>query len=182
MNCGGFIASITNASTSPVSSTAENAFTTTAATDQTYTLPADFCQPGKVIKIVGEGYYGVVSATTSTVIFRVRLDTASGTLLGASQTATSGSGVTNQGFHYQLQVACKTAGSSGTVDSQGWGWVSTTGNTTITQGPMWATTPPADITVNTTATHLIVPTVQFGTSGATNQATLRQFTVVASGP
>jgi hypothetical protein len=181
-NCGGFTASVTNASAIGASSTAENAFTTTAATDQTYTLPADFCQPGRVIKIHAQGFYGVTAATTPTVTFRLRLDSNVGTLLGATTSPAAGSGVTNQSWYYDDSIACKTAGAGGTVDSEGWFVIATTGNTTFTQGFFLAATPPADITVNTTATHAIVPTAQFSISGASNSATLRQFTITASGP
>jgi hypothetical protein len=181
-SCGGFTTSMTNASTIGANSTAENAFTTTAATDQTYTLPADFCQPGRVITIHAQGYYSVTAATTPTITYRLRLDSNAGTLLGASATPTAGSGVSNQIWYFDSSIACKTAGAGGTVDAEGWSVISTTGNNTFTSAAFNAASPPADITVNTTATHALVPTAQFSLSGASNAAVLRQFTVVAAGP
>jgi len=181
-NCGGFASSITNAPTVGASSTAENAFTTTAATDQTFTIPANFCQPGKVIKINAWGYYSVTSTTAPTITIRLRLDSNAGTLLGATAAAVSVASVTNQEWYFNTSLACKTAGSSGTVDSEGWYLISTTGNSSFTQNQFVATSPPADITVNTTTSHVIVPTAQFSLSGASNVATLRQFTITSAGP
>jgi hypothetical protein len=181
-NCGGLTASVTNASAIGTSSTAENAFTTTAATDQTYTLPADFCQAGRVINIHAQGFYGVTSTTAPTLTLRLRLDSNVGTLLGATATVTPTASVTNQSWYFDDSITCKTAGAGGTVDSEGWFVIATTGNTTYNQGFFLAATPPVDITVNTTATHALVPTAQFSLSGASNTATLRQFTVIASGP
>lgn len=181
-NCGGFTTSMTNSSGIGASSTAENAFTTTAATDQTYTIPANFCQPGRVIHVHAQGYFGVTSATTPSLTFRLRLDSNAGTLLGATATTATGSGVTNQGWYFDTQLACKTAGTSGTVDAEGWYVVDTTSAASFTQGPFVAATPPADITVNTTTSHALVPTAQFSLSGASNTATLRQFTITSAGP
>lgn len=182
VNCGGLAASNTNAAT--VTNTAtETAFGPTVATDQTYTMPANFCQPGRIIHVHAQGYYGITS-TAPTLTFRARLDSATGTLLGATNTITPGTvSATNQAWNIDFQIICKTAGTSGTVDSEGWAQVESNSTGPVyNNAPFWPATPPADITVNTTTSHTIFITTQWGTANASNTATMRQFTVNSYGP
>ncbi len=140
---------------------------------QSYTIPANDCQPGRLYRITAQGSYSTTASPTMT--FRLKLGS---TNIAATNAIVMGTTQTNRGWRVEGQFVCITTGSSGTIESQG---AATVGLTAITigGGDMVTTTRP---TINTTTTQAVQLSVQWGTASASNTITLRQLIVEMSGP
>lgn len=128
----------------------------------TKTLPANFLQIGKSIRITICGIYSTTAAPTldikvklgSTIILDTTVDTAATT-------------VTNQQFELTAIITCQTIGGTGTVIGQG---VFVNNSTSITASS-WAMTNTATTTIDTTTTQVIDVTATWGTASTSNTIT-----------
>lgn len=131
------------------------------------TIPANYLQDGRTLRIRVQGAHSTTG--TPTLIFRLRWGGVSGTVLALSPTFTTGT-VTNSLFEIDLILQTRTNGATGTVV--------VIGNATV-QG---ATVPsqlmsagggsaPAATTVDLTADTPLSITAQWGTASASNTLT-----------
>jgi N-acetylneuraminic acid mutarotase len=155
---------------------AETAFSPTPAPGQSYTLPANYCVPGRIIHISASGT--AVSGAADSYDARIRLDNTAGQLLGDdSGYPTSAS---SRAWSLELTITCMTTGTSGTANVQGRYYSPTGdlyGNTNLITGNV-----SGNITLNTTVSHAIVVTGDWNTANAANIGTMNQFTVTSEGP
>jgi hypothetical protein len=141
------------------------------------TIPANYCQPGRVITVTAYGVYSTTASITFSMGAYMGNNTTtktSDTLIGAvSGAISSGAARTNQGFRVQFSIICDTYGATGTVNGQGVFTLDTT-SAASTLGGMFdagATT----VANNTTNDILLFPT--FSVSNVGDTATIEQFIV-----
>jgi hypothetical protein len=146
-----------------------------------YTIPANDCTPGRIYTIYVRGTYNT-TATAPTIILRIKMDS---TVLAATTNTTvvAGSAVA-LGWELEGQVICDTAGASGTVDAQGYETFVNIGSgqgatSRAEQNPAGAS---STVTIDTTTSHTLQVSAQWGTASATNYIIARQVIVEASGP
>jgi hypothetical protein len=150
------------------SSTAENNFASN------YVLPANYCVPGRVIRVTAQGTYGNSSGGQLTL--KVKFGT---TVIGATPgTATPTPGPARE-WRMDYQITCDTTGASGTVEGQGiFYFFSTSTGSTDVEMLNTAAVP----SINTTTTQTLQLSAQFTVSNANNTVTLRQLIVEGLGP
>ena len=175
VNCGG---SLLKSNTSV--STAVNTCTTACAAFSTYSsIPANFCQPGRVITLVAYGIYSTTANTTLQMGVYMGTNTTtktSDTLLGsASGAVSSGAARTNVGFRVQFSIICDTIGAPGTINGQGVFTLDTT-TTASTLSGMY-TNGTTSVTNNGATDILLFPA--FGASNAGDTATIEQMIVTS---
>jgi len=139
------------------------------------TLPANFLQDGRLVRLRLFGSYGTTG--TPTLQFRLRWGGVSGTVIAASGAITTGSGVGGGAsmtalFDAELIVQVRSNGSSGTLMTNGVCGVYTTGTAAgsrypLASGSTGGTTPVA-VTVDLTADTALAITAQWGTSNSAN--------------
>lgn len=139
------------------------------------TIPANYLQDGRVLRLRLFGSYGTTG--TPTLQFRVRLGGVSGTVLCASGAITTGSGVGGGAsmtalWSAEILLQVRGNGSSGTLMGNGELGLYTTGTAAgggypIASGSTGGTTP-AVATVDLTADAALSVTAQWGTANAAN--------------
>lgn len=128
------------------------------------TLPTNFLTVGRTLRIRGFGYHSSTGNPTFTIRFKL------GSTTVGTVTGTSGNG-SNDGFEFDGILTCRTIGSSGTVQAQG-SYRELQSNGLIAGGGNTSTT-----TINTTLSHTIAVTVQWGTADAGNTITLTNMVI-----
>jgi hypothetical protein len=160
-----------------VSNTAtETAYAPTAAGGQSYTLPANYCVPGRIIHISASGT--AVSTSADSYRARIRLDNSAGQLL--SDDSGYPTSASTRAWSLELTLTCITSGASGTANIQGKYYAPTGdlyGNSNAVIGNI-----SGNITINTTLSHAIVVTGQWNTANSNYIGTMNQFTVTSEGP
>jgi hypothetical protein len=137
-----------------------------------YTLPANYCVPGRVIRVIGQGIFS--STGSPTLTFKIKFGT---TAIGTSP-ATSATSSGSTAFRVEFQIICDTTGASGTVEGQGIVFVfNNASSSTDSQIATAGTT-----TVDTTASQTAQMSVTWSAANAANTITLRQFIVEGLGP
>lgn len=128
------------------------------------TIPANFLVAGRTLRIRGFGYHSSTGNPTITLRFKLG-STTIGTVTG-----TGGNG-SNDGFEFDGVLTCRTTGVSGTVQAQGKyqelhpsGLIEGGGNASTT-------------TIDTTASHSIAITFQWGTAAVGNTISLTNLIV-----
>jgi hypothetical protein len=157
------------------------------------TIPANFLQDGRVLRIRAFGQYGTTA--TPTLQFRIRLGGVAGTVLAASganvTTSAVGSGATMTAmWELEALVQVRSNGSSGTLMTNGdatlfTSTIATAGTVTnygmtvpIASGATGGTTPVA-VTVDLTSDAAFSLTAQWGTSNAANSIAGLNYTIEA---
>lgn len=123
-------------------------FTTSAPVFPTVVFPANYFKTGKLLHLRARGTYG----TTGSPTYTIRLQNTVGTTVTVvtSAAVTAGTTQTNMPWEVDIQIQCRTEGTSGTLWAQGdanWGLTSTTLTTFYLPA---AGTAPATATVDTT--------------------------------
>ncbi|HUB93031.1 MAG TPA: hypothetical protein VMB52_00860 [Verrucomicrobiae bacterium] len=166
--CDGLLYSNTAASSANTSCT-----TSCAAFNTTVPIPANYCQPGRVIHVIASGIW---TASSSTIAFGLYYGTDSTTASndvqvgGTTQTSASGS-PSGTGWTVDYTLICF---SSTTVNGQGYATVATSSSATS----LGQATPVNGATVSTTSAQNLY---LFPTEGATSSsATLEQLIVTGN--
>lgn len=146
------------------------------------TIPANYMQDGRVLRLVMYGGYGTTA--TPTIIFTARWGGVSGTVIAKSSTFTTTSGVGSGAtmtalWRLELIIQVRSNGSSGTLMSNGMvtlftSTAGTAGTVTnygadlpLVSGSTGGTTP-AVATVDLTADTALAITATWGTNNAAN--------------
>jgi hypothetical protein len=167
-DCGGLVSTnITVPGGNTIASTAaETAFNTTTV------LPANYCQPGRVIRLTASGVWG--NTGSPSILMKIKFGS---TLLAQSSNASAGTGVSNQAWRLEFQITCTTTGVSGTNESHGViFWFNS-----ATSSADWSLVGNST-TFDTTAAQTLQMTAQWNASSASNTITLRQWIVEGFGP
>jgi hypothetical protein len=173
-DCGGLVFAntlIPGGNTQGVSSNAENNFASN------YTLPANYCQPGRVIRVSARGTYSS-SAGGPTIVVKVKFGS---TVIGASAaTGAPGNSLVNVEWLVDFDITCISTGVSGSVEGQGKLVVfnNNTGTSTADISMQNAGT----VTVDTTSTQVLQLSEQYSAISASDGMTLRQLIVEGIGP
>lgn len=77
------------------------------------TIPANYMQDGRALKLTAYGKYSTTG--TPTMVFSIRWGGAAGTLLAKSTTITGGSGITNAMWMTEAWIQTRTNGATGTL-------------------------------------------------------------------
>jgi len=157
------------------------------------TIPANFMQDGRALRIRAFGGYGTTG--TPTLIFSLRWGGVSGTVMAKSSTATLTSGVGGGAsmtalWELEILVQVRSNGSTGTAMSNGKAvlYTSTAGTAgtvtnygmpmPIVSGSTGGTTP-AVATLDLTADTALALTATWGTSNAANSIQVHNYTIEA---
>jgi len=132
------------------------------------TIPANFMQDGRVLRIRAQGQHSTTG--TPTLILRLRWGGVSGTVICLSPTFTCGSGVTANLWDTNIVIQTRSNGASGTLVAIGnIGVVGATVPSSLVCAGGSAT--PAAITCDLTADSALSITAQWGTASASNTLT-----------
>lgn len=178
-SCLGGLLSVNSAASSSINTctTACPAFSTSAA------IPANYCQPGRVIRVVANGTYSNASATVATLAFGVYYGTdatvrGNNTLIGATSGALTPvtTGMTNVGWSVDFYITCFS-----TTSMNGQGFASITTNNTagsVASGiaRMYSST---NTTVTSTSNKNLYIFPTWGTSNGANTILVQQLIVTA---
>lgn len=144
------------------------------------TIPANYMQDGRVLRITAYGRHSTAAATTPTLTFRLRWGGVAGTQLAATGAMVTGSGVTAAMWKIELMVQVRANGASGSLfvvgnARLGEDATSTVGSATNAgaedlMGSAGVATPAA-VTVDLTADTALSITAQWGTASASNTLT-----------
>lgn len=157
------------------------------------TIPANFLQDGRALRITATGAYGTTS--TPTLIFRIRWGGVSGTVLATSSTATTTSGTGGGAsmtalWTFEAFIQTRANGSSGSLFTNGQAILYNSANPTsgtvtnyglpmvLASGSTGGTTPVA-VTADLTADTALAFTAQWGTSNAANSIRCDQMLIEA---
>lgn len=173
-------------SAATASGTSVNTSTAEAIVFPNITIPANYMQDGRVLRLTLYGHWG--STATPTQTWRVRWGGLAGTVIAASGAIVTGSGVTLGQWKMELLIQVRTNGATGTVFAQGditlhedavatmgtvtnYGCVSPMGSAGVTT--------PAAVTVDLTADTALSVTVQHSASSASNLVVGNLYTLEA---
>jgi len=150
----------------------------TAFSNCTLTLPANFLQVGKAIRIK---VWGIMSSSASAVSQRVRCryGGVSGTILADTGAVTVANSLANALVVIDIIITCITTGSSGTVEVQAmitWNSNTAPANRGMGTGATGAGNS-ATITINTTTQNDLVITIVFGGTTSGNSMSIRAGTI-----
>lgn len=141
------------------------------------TIPANFLQPGMMLKIKAFGTFS--NTSTPTLLLGFYYGAVAGTALAATSAITTTTGATNWPFYIEYEGRIRTIGSSGTI--MGGGWVDlATSLTAVTHRPI-PETALATVSIDTTASKAITLGAQWGTNSASNTLTCVNITVEIAG-
>lgn len=158
--------------------------TTEAIIFPNITIPANYLQDGRVVRITAYGRHSTTA--TPTLTFALRLGGVSGTVVAQSGALTCGSGVTAAPWKVELLLTVRSNGSTGTVFVQGEAicWddaVGSTGSATNAPGIAAMTSAgaatPAAVTVDLTADQSLSLTADWSAASASNTLTGHLYTV-----
>jgi len=150
------------------------------------TIPANYLQDGRVLRMSISGAYGTTS--TPTITFRVRWGGVVGTVLAATGAYTTGSGVGGGAsmtalFTMDILLQVRSNGASGTLFTNGEAALYTTGTASgadmpLVSGSTGGTTPVA-VSADLTADTALSITVQWGTANSANSIRGDQYVIEA---
>lgn len=142
------------------------------------TLPANFMQDGRVVRLRASGKLSTTG--TPTITFGLRWGGVSGTVLATTEAITNGSGVTNVNWSLDLIIQTRSNGSSGSLIVMGTVTVNTSTSASVHQ--VWGVSgydAPAAVTVDLTADTALALTATWGTANASNTLTGMVYTLEA---
>ena len=167
--------SVLNAPLATAAGTAYASSTTLTDVSPTpnFVLPANSLFPGAALKLTAFGTFSTTG--TPTLLLGFYYGAVAGTALAATLANTTGSGVTNVPWRLEIEVICRSAGSSGTVMCSGTALIGTSVSAAgIAPLPQIAL---ATVTIDTTAAKAITVGAQWGTSSACNTLTCHGFQI-----
>jgi hypothetical protein len=144
-------------------------FTTSAPVFPTVAFPANYFKSGRLLHMRARGTYATTAAPTYT--FRLQNTVGTTVTLVTTSALTAGTTQTNMPWEVDIQIQCRTEGTTGTLFAMGdfnWGLTSTTQATFYLPN---AGTAPATATVDTTIAQTWGLEVACGTSSASNTVT-----------
>ncbi len=150
------------------------------------TIPANYLQDGRVLRIIAFGRHGTTA--TPTLTFRLRWGGVAGTVLAASGAITCGSTVTAAMWRVELLVQVRGNGSAGSVFAVGEAEVaedaantvgSATNATAVGLMGSAGVATPAAVTVDLTADTALALTATWSAAYASNTLTGHVYTVEA---
>lgn len=142
------------------------------------TIPANYMQDGRTLKVTAFGQYSTTS--TPTLLFSLRAGGVAGTLLCKSAAITGASSVTAAAWFVEIYITVRSNGSAGTVMANGManvgsGTAPTVGSATgaAASSPMTAggIITPATASYDLTADQAFSLTITWGTANASNTIT-----------
>lgn len=142
------------------------------------TIPANYMQDGRLLRLEAFGQYSTTG--TPTLLFSLRAGGVAGTLLCKSAACTTPSGVTAAAWALRIWVQTRTNGSAGTVMANGLLYVfaavagtvaSATGEGLVTPMTAGGVITPATASYDLTADSAYSLTVTWGTANASNTIT-----------
>lgn len=150
------------------------------------TIPANFLQDGRCLRLRAFGQYS--NTGTPTLTFRARYGGVGGTLLCASAACTTPSGVTAATWAMDIMIQTRSNGSSGTLMANGTATVfaavagtvaSATGAALVTPMTAGGVITPAVASVDLTAATALSITAQWSANSASNTLTGLQYIIEA---
>lgn len=153
------------------------------------TIPANYLQDGRALRLIAHGQWSNVVTAVPTLTFRIRWGGVSGTVLCASPSVVTPATATNQAlWSLDTIIQTRSNGSAGTVFSMGTlrlyedtaATFGTVLNYGVVQGMGSAgVTNPAAVTVDLTADTALSLTVQWSGASASNTITGHIYTIEA---
>lgn len=146
------------------------------------TIPANYMQDGRCLRITAFGKYSTTG--TPTMIFGLRWGGVAGTLLTKTAAITTPSGVTNATWELDIFIQTRANGATGKLIANGTCTVfagvaptvaSATGNAAVTPLTNGGTITPAEVTVDLTADTALALTLTWSAASASNTATGMQY-------
>jgi hypothetical protein len=142
------------------------------------TIPANFMQDGRVLRLRA---YGKLSTTgTPTITFAIRWGGVSGTLLATTEAITTATGSANVGWSIEAYIQTRSNGAAGSLVVMGDVTVNLTASTN-TSGAFGVSgfDAPAAVTVDLTADTALSLTADWSAASASNTLTGMLYTVEA---
>lgn len=152
--------------------------TTEAVVHPTFTVPANYMQDGRLLRLRA---FGKLSTTgTPTITFAIRWGGAAGTLLATTEALTMGSGVANVNWDAEVYIQVRSNGATGTLLVMGNVRVhtSSTANVMNVFG-VSGFDAPAAVTVDLTVDTSLALTADWSAASASNTLTCMLFHVEA---
>jgi hypothetical protein len=141
-------------------------FTTSAPVFPTVVFPAYYFKTDRLLNIHARGVYG--SSATPTMTWRLQNTVGTTVTVVTSAAITLASSVTNQAWELELQIQCRSEGTTGTLLAQGDLTLGTTATAATTYFLPASGTAPATATVDTTIAQTWGIEVACSASAATN--------------
>ena len=141
------------------------------------TVAANALAVGKTIRLRARGYYSTPAAGAGTLTIRVRVGGVSGTIVAQTSAQTLGTSMANRAWHADVDFTCRTAGGSGTVFGMGTFFRATSAVGSAVVELVSPGTPPAAITIDTTAAAQWVITSEFSVSDVANEIACTDMTL-----
>lgn len=133
------------------------------------TIPANYMQDGRVLRITARGRVGNVVTAVPTMTWRVRWGGVSGTVLAASAAiSASATAFTSAIWSMYMEIVTRTNGATGTLLAIGEVWGGNFGTVAPNGMGSAGATVPAAVTADLTADTALALTFQWGTSNASN--------------
>lgn len=148
------------------------------------TLPANYMQDGRTIRLVVIGQHSTLGSGTVTLVFQVRWGGVAGTVICKTGTITQVVSLTAALFQLEIWITCRSNGAAGTLMGNGIAHVfgataptigSATGAPAIAPLTNGGQVTPAVATVDLTADTALAVTLTHGANSASNTATGLQY-------
>lgn len=152
--------------------------TTETAVHPTLTIPANYMQDGRLLRMRA---FGKLSTTgTPTITFAIRWGGAAGTLLATTEALTMGSGVANVNWDIEAYLQVRTNGATGTLLVMGNARVHTSSSANVMNiFGVSGFDAPAAVTVDLTVDTSLALTADWSAASSSNTLTCMIFTVEA---
>lgn len=150
------------------------------------TVPANYLQDGRILRVTAYGRHSTTA--TPTLTFRLRWGGVAGTVIAASGAMVTGTTVTNAMWKVEAIIQVRSNGSTGTVFTVGEAMcgedaTSTVGSATNARASDFmgsaGVSVPAAVTVDLTADTALSLTAQWGTASASNTLTGHVYVIEA---
>jgi hypothetical protein len=139
-----------------------------------YSLPANYCQPGRVIRVIAQGVFSTASGNPQ-ITLKLKFGS---TVIGASPTGALVGSLSNREWRMEYQITCDTTGASGTVEGQGIVFFFTAAAASNDEEMLNTGT----VTVDTTSAQTLQLSWTWSTANVASTSTLRQLVVEGLGP
>jgi len=150
------------------------------------TIPANYMQDGRCLRLFANGKYSTLGSGTVSHVYRFRWGGVAGTLLAASATVTLLISMTNAYFEIYAEIQTRSNGATGTLmvngHSKSFGGTaptigSATGAPALSPLTIGGQTAPAVATADLTADTALSVTITHGANSASNTATGLQYSI-----
>lgn len=168
----------TSAGTALASSTSTTEISPATTTSPRLTIPANYLQPGQVLRVFGAGTFSTTGAPNLTL--SVYYGTTAGVLLCGTGTVATTSGASNEAWLFNATITVRGIGTAGTAASFGWATGITSATAPAVNIATQAGAPTgafATATIDTTAAKDLILAGTWGTNSASNTITCQMWTV-----